>query len=114
VAARLYREALAVWRGPALVQFGGSPWAVPGVARLAELQSAAREELVDLELDAGRHAELEQLATAHPLRERLHGRLMLALSAPGGRPTHSPPTSAPGACSTPSSTWPRERCCAAC
>ncbi|HZB51672.1 MAG TPA: BTAD domain-containing putative transcriptional regulator, partial [Mycobacteriales bacterium] len=87
VAARLYREALAAWRGPALVEFGGSPWARPEAARLAELHLAAREELVDLELDAGRHAEvlgeLEQLTTAHPLRERLHGRLMLALYRTG-------------------------------
>jgi predicted ATPase/DNA-binding SARP family transcriptional activator len=87
VAARLYREALAAWRGPALVEFAGSPWAGPEAARLAELQLAAREELVDLELDAGRHAEvlgeLEQLTTAHPLRERLHGRLMLALYRTG-------------------------------
>src|SRR5215207_5222403 len=87
VAARLYREALAAWRGPALVEFGGSPWTGPEAARLAELQLAAREELVDLDLDAGRHAEvlgeLEQLTTAHPLRERLHGRLMLALYRTG-------------------------------
>jgi predicted ATPase/DNA-binding SARP family transcriptional activator len=87
VAERLYREALATWRGPALVEFGGSPWAGPEAARLAELQLAAREELVDLELDAGRHTEvlgqLEQLITAHPLRERLHSRLMLALYRTG-------------------------------
>jgi predicted ATPase/DNA-binding SARP family transcriptional activator len=87
VAARLYREALAAWRGPALVEFGGSPWAGPEAARLAELQLAAREELVDLALAAGRHAEvlgeLEQLTTAHPLRERLHGRLMLAMYRTG-------------------------------
>src|SRR3954447_6967087 len=87
VAARLYREGLAAWQGPALVEFAASPWAGPEAARLAELQVAAREELVDLELDAGRHAEvlgeLEQLTTAHPLRERLHGRLMLALYRTG-------------------------------
>src|SRR4051812_23440959 len=86
-AAGLYREALAAWRGPALVEFGGSPWAGPEATRLAELQLATREELVDLELAAGRHAEvlgeLEQLTTAHPMRERLHGRLMLALYRTG-------------------------------
>ncbi|WP_138735349.1 ATP-binding protein [Modestobacter excelsi] len=86
-AARLYREALAAWRGPALVEFGGSAWAGPEAARLAELQLAARESLVDLELAAGRHAEvlgeLEELTGAHPLRERLHGRLMLALYRTG-------------------------------
>ncbi|WP_448625402.1 ATP-binding protein [Geodermatophilus sp. URMC 64] len=86
-AARLYREALAAWRGPALAEFAGSAWAGPEAARLAELQLAAREELVDLELAAGRHAEvlgeLEELTRAHPLRERLHGRLMLALYRTG-------------------------------
>jgi predicted ATPase/DNA-binding SARP family transcriptional activator len=86
-AAGLYREALAAWRGPALAEFAGSAWAGPEAARLAELQLAAREELVDLELAAGRHAEvlgeLEQLTTAHPLRERLQGRLMLALYRTG-------------------------------
>jgi predicted ATPase/DNA-binding SARP family transcriptional activator len=86
-AERLYREALAAWRGPALVEFGGSAWAGPEAARLAELQLAAREELVDLELAAGRHAEvlgeLVELTGAHPLRERLQGRLMLALYRAG-------------------------------
>src|SRR4051794_3630787 len=86
-AAGLYREALAAWRGPALAEFAGSAWAGPEVARLAELQLAAREELVDLELAAGRHTEvlgeLEALRAAHPLRERLHGRLMLALYRAG-------------------------------
>lgn len=86
-AARLYWEALAAWRGPPLVEFGDSAWAGPEAARLAELQLAAREELVDLELAAGRHAkvlgELEELTSAHPLRERLHGRLMLALYRSG-------------------------------
>ena len=41
VAARIYREALAAWRGPALVEFAGSPWAGPEAARLAELQSGS-------------------------------------------------------------------------
>ena len=86
-AARLYREALAAWRGPALAEFADAAWAGPEAARLTELQLAAREELVDLELAAGRHTEvlgeLEELTAAHPLRERLHGRLMLALYRAG-------------------------------
>ncbi|GAB3309666.1 BTAD domain-containing putative transcriptional regulator [Geodermatophilus aquaeductus] len=87
VAARRYREALAAWRGPALAEFAGATWAGPEAVRLSELQLAAREELIDLELAAGRHTEvlgeLEQLTAAHPLRERLHGRLMLALYRAG-------------------------------
>ncbi|HST66035.1 MAG TPA: BTAD domain-containing putative transcriptional regulator [Mycobacteriales bacterium] len=86
-AGALYREALACWRGAALAEFSQARWAAPEATRLTELQLAAREELLDLELRAGRHAEvlaeLEALTAAHPLRERLHGRLMLALYRAG-------------------------------
>ena len=86
-AARLYREALSWWRGAALSEFADSRWAGAEAARLTELQLTAQEELIDLELAAGRHAdvlaELEALAAAHPLRERLHARLMLALYRAG-------------------------------
>ena len=55
----------------------------PEAARLEELRLAAVEARIDADLALGRHdaltAELEQLATEHPLRERLHGQLMLAL-----------------------------------
>ncbi|MGY1638911.1 AfsR/SARP family transcriptional regulator [Geodermatophilus sp. SYSU D00742] len=82
-----YREALALWRGPALAEFTDAVWAGPETVRLTELQLAAREELVDQELAAGHHTdvlgELEALVAAHPLRERLHGRLMLALYRAG-------------------------------
>ncbi|MGY1683257.1 BTAD domain-containing putative transcriptional regulator [Geodermatophilus sp. SYSU D01176] len=86
-ATRRYREALGLWRGTPLAEFPDARWAAPEAARLTELQLAAREELVDLELAAGRHtevlAELESLTAAHPLRERLHARLMLALYRSG-------------------------------
>ncbi|SDM08453.1 Predicted ATPase [Geodermatophilus siccatus] len=82
-----YRETLALWRGPALAEFAGAAWAGPEAARLTELLLAAREELIDLELAAGRHTavlgDLEELTAAHPLRERLHARLMLALYRAG-------------------------------
>src|SRR5262249_4297469 len=55
----------------------------PEAARLEELRLAALEARVDADLAVGRHdaltAELEQLAAEHPLRERLHAQLMLAL-----------------------------------
>ena len=55
----------------------------PEAARLEELRLAAVEARIDADLALGRHdtltAELEQLAAEHPLRERLHGQLMLAL-----------------------------------
>jgi peptide/nickel transport system substrate-binding protein len=54
-----------------------------GAARLEELRLAAVEARIDADLGLGRHdaltAELERLAGEHPLRERLHGQLMLAL-----------------------------------
>ena len=86
-AARRYREALALWRGTPLAEFAETRWAGPEVARLTQLQLAARVELIDLELAAGRHTEvlgeLEALTAAHPLHEPLHGRLMLALYRAG-------------------------------
>ena len=55
----------------------------PEAARLEELRLAAVEARIDADLALGRHdaltAELEQLVAGHPLRERLHGQLMLAL-----------------------------------
>ncbi|MGY1643703.1 BTAD domain-containing putative transcriptional regulator [Geodermatophilus sp. SYSU D00703] len=86
-AAERYREALREWHGQALAEFADAAWAGPAAARLSELRLAAREELIDLELAAGRHTEvlgdLEELSAAHPLRERLHARLMLALYRAG-------------------------------
>ena len=79
----LYAEALALWRGPALADFASQPWAMAEMTHLEELRLAAIEERISLELDRGRHSELvdelEQLATSNPLRERVHGQLMLAL-----------------------------------
>ena len=60
----------------------------PEAARLEELRLAAVEARIDADLALGRHdaltAELEQLVAGHPLRERLHGQLILALYR-GGR-----------------------------
>lgn len=82
-AAQRYHDALALWRGPPLVEFAAEAWAVPEVRRLDELRLAAIEEQIAVELDAGQHAELvdqlEALVAQHPLRERYHEQLMLAL-----------------------------------
>src|SRR5581483_9766086 len=57
------------------------------VARLEELRLAAVESRVEAELAAGDGAELvpelEALVRDHPLRERLHAQLMLALYRAG-------------------------------
>ncbi|MGH9280289.1 MAG: BTAD domain-containing putative transcriptional regulator [Acidimicrobiales bacterium] len=83
VRARLLREAVAQWRGPALADFAGEPFARPIAARLEESRLWALEERVQAELDAGEHGELitelGTLTAENPLRERLWGQLMVAL-----------------------------------
>jgi DNA-binding SARP family transcriptional activator len=86
-AAERLREALALWRGPALADLAGDPAVESQVARLEELQLEATERRVEAELALGGHpalvAELEQLAAEHPLRESLRAQLMLALYRSG-------------------------------
>ena len=85
------REALALWRGPALADLAYEPFAQGAIARLEELRLAALERQLEAELALGRHSaaipELRELAGAHPLRERLRELLMVALyrSGPAGR-----------------------------
>jgi DNA-binding SARP family transcriptional activator len=85
--APLLREALSLWRGPALADFIYEPFAQAEIARLEELRIAALEERLDADLALGRHGEmigeLEELVRAHPLRERLRGQLMLAFYRAG-------------------------------
>jgi predicted ATPase len=86
-AAATLREALALWRGPALTDVATAGFAGPAVARLEELRLGALEDRIDADLAAGGHetlvAELDELVADHPLRERLWGQLMRALSAAG-------------------------------
>ncbi|QFZ21213.1 ATP-binding protein [Saccharothrix syringae] len=77
------REAVDLWRGPALVDL---PHGAARAARLEELRLTALEDLHDAEsaLPGGAPvAELRALVAAHPLRERLRGLLMRALHAAG-------------------------------
>src|ERR1700742_1597472 len=86
-AAALLADALALWRGPALADVADAPFAAGAIARLEELRLAAAEDLTEARLTLGQGAELvpdvEELAAAHPLRERLRGQLMRALYAAG-------------------------------
>jgi DNA-binding SARP family transcriptional activator/pimeloyl-ACP methyl ester carboxylesterase len=79
-------EALGLWRGPALAEFG-EPFAVAERARLEELRLAALEDRIEGDLALGRHSdlvgELEWLAAHHPYRERLRAQQMLALYRSG-------------------------------
>ncbi|WP_344920015.1 AfsR/SARP family transcriptional regulator [Streptosporangium oxazolinicum] len=81
-----YRDALALWRGPALE--GIESRLVRSLASwTAEQRITANEDCVQLELDLGRHhelvGELVRLVREHPLREGLIGQLMLALYRSG-------------------------------
>jgi YVTN family beta-propeller protein len=82
-AAQTLRRALDLWRSPVLADLADYAFTRPEAARLEELRLAALEARIDADLALGRHdaltAELEQLAAEHPLRERVHGQLMLAL-----------------------------------
>ena len=81
------REALTLWRGPALVDFAYESFAQAAIARLEEIKLAAIELRIDADLALGRHdeliAELDALLAEHPLRERLRGYLMTALYRSG-------------------------------
>ncbi|GIF66164.1 SARP family transcriptional regulator [Asanoa ishikariensis] len=84
----LLRDALALWRGPALEDVG------PGRERLAARLEEARKTALDLrivaDLEAGQHGELigelTELCAGAPLDERLAGHLMTALFRDGRRP----------------------------
>jgi predicted ATPase/DNA-binding SARP family transcriptional activator len=86
-AAESLRAGLALWRGPPLSDFAYEPFAQGEIARLDEARLVALEDRVDAELELGEHAslvgELEALVLTHPLRERMHGQLMLALYRAG-------------------------------
>jgi DNA-binding SARP family transcriptional activator/tetratricopeptide (TPR) repeat protein len=82
-AAGLLREALALWQGDPLEDVPAEAVQRTEVPRLAELRMRAVESQVEADLRLGRHAELvaelRRLAGGEPLREGLHGHLMLAL-----------------------------------
>ena len=89
VAAATLRQALALWRGPALVEVAGTSAGRAVAARLDELRLTALENRIDADLrrgvTAGLVAELEGLVVEHPTREPLAARLMRALQAAGRR-----------------------------
>jgi DNA-binding SARP family transcriptional activator len=80
-------RALELWRGSPLADLAYEPFADVEIQRLEQLRLAARQDLVDAQLDLGRHAEvvgeLEELIRTHPFDERLRGQLMLALYRSG-------------------------------
>jgi DNA-binding SARP family transcriptional activator/DNA-binding beta-propeller fold protein YncE/ABC-type branched-subunit amino acid transport system substrate-binding protein len=86
-AATALREALALWRGPALADFRYDDFAQHDITRLEEGLLSALEARIDADLALGSEdelvPELQTLIREHPLRERLREQLMLALYRAG-------------------------------
>ncbi len=86
-AARTLREALALWRGAALVDFAFDAFARPEIDRLEDLRAAAEEDRIEADLALGHTAalvpQLRALVARWPYRERLRAHLMTALYRAG-------------------------------
>jgi predicted ATPase/DNA-binding SARP family transcriptional activator len=86
-AARTLREALALWRGPALADVVDYRFAVAAAARLEDLRLGALADRIAADLTLGGGArlvgELEALVAEHPLNERIAAQLIEALYAAG-------------------------------
>ena len=85
MAGQTLRQALALWRGPALTDVAETDFGQAAIARLDELRLTAIEHRIDADLRTGNTsslvAELEGLVVAYPMREPLAARLMRALHA---------------------------------
>ena len=81
------RNALALWRGPALADVAELPAVLPEAQRLDSLRLLAKEQYVEAAMALGRHDEfvpqLQVLVNEHPTRERFWGQLMLCLYRSG-------------------------------
>jgi DNA-binding SARP family transcriptional activator/Tfp pilus assembly protein PilF len=81
--ADVLREALALWRGPALAGLTDNAVLRRHAVKLDEMRLSVLEECVEHELACGCHdrlvEQLPALVAEHPLRERLAAALMLAL-----------------------------------
>ncbi|HEX3961274.1 MAG TPA: BTAD domain-containing putative transcriptional regulator [Trebonia sp.] len=88
-AAEILADALAIWRGPALVDVAAGNLLSAYVTRLEELRFRTLELRIETELRLGRHlelvAELKSLVVGYPLHEGFHMSLMTALYHSGRR-----------------------------
>ncbi|MGH2630458.1 MAG: BTAD domain-containing putative transcriptional regulator, partial [Actinomycetota bacterium] len=86
-AARLLRDALALFRGSPLQGLASDDFARVDLTRIEDARMATVEDRIDADLGLGRHGEvvgeLRALVEEHPLRERLRSQLMLALYRSG-------------------------------
>ncbi|MFF3216039.1 BTAD domain-containing putative transcriptional regulator [Streptomyces sp. NPDC002886] len=89
VAARLLREALALWSGPAFADVQGGIQLDMEIRRLEETRLCALDQRIEADLRIGRHrelvAELTVLVSRYRTHENLHGQFMLALHRSGRR-----------------------------
>ncbi len=80
------RDALRLWRGPALDGLDAAALAGP-ITKLNEQRYNAIEACAEWQLELDEHQavveELGELVAFHPLRERMHGQLMVALDGVG-------------------------------
>ncbi len=83
----LYREALSLWRGSALVDVRIGPLLEIELVRLEESRLGVLERRIDADLRLGRHtellSELTALSARHPLHEGIHAQCMVALYRSG-------------------------------
>lgn len=88
-AATVLRRALAVWRGPALVDVVPGALLTSYLTRLEELRARTLDLRIQADLRLDRHSELiselKSLVVTRPLHEQLHGSLMVALHRSGRR-----------------------------
>lgn len=88
-AARLLREALSLWSGPAFADVHGGIQLDMEARRLEETRLCALDQRIEADLRIGRHrellAELTVLASQYRTHENLHGQFMLALHRSGRR-----------------------------
>jgi DNA-binding SARP family transcriptional activator/streptogramin lyase len=86
-ARKLYGEALALWRGPALADVRFESYARNELDRFEEERLGVVIDRIDCDLALGRDnellPELDALVEQHPLNERLRAQLMLALYRSG-------------------------------
>ncbi|MCX5115097.1 AfsR/SARP family transcriptional regulator [Streptomyces sp. NBC_00378] len=88
-AARLLREALSLWSGPAFADVQGGIQLDMETQRLEETRLCALDQRIEADLRIGRHrellAELTVLVSRYRTHENLHGQFMLALHRSGRR-----------------------------
>ncbi len=86
-AARVLRQALALWRGLPWGELGSEPPFQPDAERLRELRLCAVEDRIDADAAVGYSSqligELHGMVAEYPWRERFRGQLMLALYRSG-------------------------------